>query len=705
MRVAIVHYHLSPGGVTSVIRAASHSLEDAAIPHVILCGSCSPTEDLPACVITELGYRKSSERSAAAVLADMRSACMEALGGPPDVWHFHNHSLGKNILMPEIVALLAGTGERLVLQLHDLAEDGRPQNYPLIADQPHLYPLSPRVIYGFINRRDRDHFIQAGLPEENAAYLPNPVPATESSRSTKQQPLVLYPSRAIRRKNIGEILLLSILSPAGTRFAITRAPEDPSALAIHEEWRAFSEKHRLPVDFNVVDRMAPDLESDPSYESWIKAATHFVTTSVSEGFGMIFGEAIACGKPLIGRDLPTHPFSGQQDLYQRISIPSGWVDPEMLRIHLTAAQTEAHRLYRKTLPGNVIGQTLEALYEDDHLDFGNLPEAIQKQLLLRLLEDPSSEFFIGGESARTWLARVLAHREPHSSSVKALPPHPETILRLYEYLMARPLAPAAWLPPDRILGSYLAPENFHFLLTSPPRIRAVIFDIYGTLVIAPPGAVKPDPTFDPSLNSILESFGHPAVGDSPTSTLHQTVTRHHAGSAGGHPEVDLREIWREILGTHVDTTPLVQAIEDAWHPCQPMPGAPEILRLLAARGILLGILSNAQVNTLPTLDKTVGPVSPLFHPELSILSYQHRMAKPSPDLFRLLAGRLAAIGIAPSETLFVGNDPLQDILPAAAVGFRTALFTGHPGSLRPGDCSPDLTLQSLSEISAATSSF
>ena len=528
---------------------------------------------------------------------------------------------------------------------------------------------------------------------------------TESCRSRNPQPLVLYPSRAIRRKNIGEILLLSILSPAGTRFAITRAPEDPAALAIHEGWRAFSERHRLPVDFNVVDRIAPDPESDPSYESWIKAATHFVTTSVSEGFGMIFGEAIGRGKPLIGRDLPTHPFSGQQDLYQRVSIPSGWVDPEMLRINLTEALAETYRLYRKALPGEVVEQALGALYEDNHLDFGNLPEAIQKQLLLRLLEDPSSEFLIGGESARTWLARVLANREPHLSSAKVLPPHPGTILRLYEDLMARAVAPATCLPPDRILSAYLAPENFHFLLTSPPGIRAVIFDIYGTLVIAPPGAVKPDPTFDPSLNSILRSFGHPTVGDSPTSTLHQTITRHHAGSAGEHPEVDLREIWQDILGTHVDTTPLVQAIEDAWHPCQPMPGAFEILRLLAARGILLGILSNAQVNTLPMLDKTLGPVSPLFHPDLSILSYQHRMAKPSPDLFRLLAGRLAALGIAPSETLFVGNDPLQDILPAAAAGFRTALFTGHPDSLRSGDCSPDLTLQSLSEISAATSSF
>ena len=41
-----------------------------------------------------------------------------------------------------------------------------------------------------------------------------------------------------------------------------------------------------------------------------------------------------------------------------------------------------------------------------------------------------------------------------------------------------------------------------------------------------------------------------------------------------------------------------------------------------------------------------------------------------------------ARGIAPDETVYVGNDMLNDIGPAHKVGFRTALFAGDARSLR-----------------------
>jgi putative hydrolase of the HAD superfamily len=162
--------------------------------------------------------------------------------------------------------------------------------------------------------------------------------------------------------------------------------------------------------------------------------------------------------------------------------------------------------------------------------------------------------------------------------------------------------------------------------------------------------------------------------------------------------VDLRALWREILSLApgTDTGPLVEAIEAAWHPATPMPGAENFIQRLSRCGISLGLLSNAQSNTLASL----GGVADLFAPELTVLSYQHGLAKPSPELFQILRDRLAGRGIAPAETLFIGNDPLQDIIPAAAAGFQTALFTGHPESLRPGDCQPDHRVQSWPELAA-----
>jgi FMN phosphatase YigB (HAD superfamily) len=141
-------------------------------------------------------------------------------------------------------------------------------------------------------------------------------------------------------------------------------------------------------------------------------------------------------------------------------------------------------------------------------------------------------------------------------------------------------------------------------------------------------------------------------------------------------------------------------IERAWHPATPMPGTGEIIHNLHAAGIPLGLLSNAQCDTLHALGSSI---SNCIATDLTVLSYQHGMAKPSPGLFAVLLEELAARGISPSETLLVGNDPLRDIVPAAAAGFRTALFTGHPDSLRPGDCVPDLVFEDWPQLLARRS--
>ena len=275
------------------------------------------------------------------------------------------------------------------------------------------------------------------------------------------------------------------------------------------------------------------------------------------------------------------------------------------------------------------------------------------------------------------------------------------ITALYHDLAGQPAHVPSYLRADRILTAHLAPASFHFLLSAldpkpaARKFRAVIFDIYGTLLVAPPGGVKPDPLIDPVLRDIIRQAGYTPPA-SPSSDLHAAVLRHHAAAGVPFPEIDLRILWREILNLaqDTDTTPLVQATEDAWHPATPMPGAEKFIYRLAAAGLSLGLLSNAQSNTLATL----GPISDLFAPELTILSYQHGIAKPAPELFQILTDRLAGRGITPAETLFVGNDPMHDIVPAAAAGFLTALFTGHPDSLRSGGCDPDFTVEKWADF-------
>jgi FMN phosphatase YigB (HAD superfamily) len=720
MRVAIVHYHLDPGGVTSVIQLTSKVLTAAGIQYVIVVGGegVPPQSELiPIRRVEGLGYLSETAPLTAAALTDsLRTAATEALGAPPDVWHFNNHSLGKNRLIADVVALLAEAGERLVLHLHDLAEDGRPQNYPLIANCPKLYPISLRIRYAFLNSRDRQTFTTAGLRHENSVLLPNPIAVSASLHdlAVGSSPLLFAPIRGIRRKNIGELVLLSALAPAGTRVAISRAPLNPEALPIHENWRKFAGKHRLPIGFDVVDHFTPAAGSSADFESWLSHASHIVTTSVAEGFGLPFLESIAWEKPLIGRDLPhltTDHGIGCGHLYQRILIPVDWIDLTILESYLTTTLERNHRLYRRPLAGYQIAGILKSLVHDGMVDFGNLPEPLQQGIIERLAEKsdrrvPLVEIDGDTRPLEDWLADVVAIRTPSAKPDQLAEFSPgrygEKLSSIYQDLSRQPEAPVRFLPPERILTACLAPERFHFLLSAPEaapvpvKFRAVIFDIYGTLLIAPAGGVKPDPFVDPFLREILRQAGHTPPA-SPSTELHAAVLRHHAAAGTPYPEIDLRVLWREILGLEPGTeiTPLVVELEAAWHPAQPMPGASAFIGRLSRAGISLGLLSNAQCNTLPSL----GDVADLFAPELILLSYQHGTSKPAPELFQMLANRLAGRNISPVETLYIGNDPLHDIAPAAAAGFRTALFVGHPDSMRPGECQADITFRKWSELS------
>ena len=525
--------------------------------------------------------------------------------------------------------------------------------------------------------------------------------------------------RGIRRKNLGELAFLAALAPAGARFAVSRAPLNPEALPIHDAWSRFTKRLRLPIEFNVVDRLAPAAGASADFDSWLAHATHFVSTSVAEGFGLPFLEAIALGKPLVARNLPhitaEHARHGIRtgNPYDRLLVPADWIDLTILRDHLKTTLERNHRAYRRPLSNKISAAAFAALLHDGWLDFGNLPEPLQQGVIERLADPacrktPLVQMRGQTETAEDWLAAAIEDRRPAAPPDHLAPfspaRHVEAITSLYSAIACRPRTPVRYLSAAAILTAHLTPQSFHFLLSAlkpkpTPRIRhrAVIFDIYGTLLIAPPCGVKPDPAADPALRRILAEFGHEPP-QSPSTELHAAVIRHHAAAGVPFPEIDLRLLWREVLSLEegTNTNPLVAAIEAAWHPTRPMPGAEKIVRQLSRAGVSLGILSNAQSNTLSLL----GNSSDLFAPELTILSYQHGIAKPAPGLFEILTDRLAGRGITPEETLFIGNDPLQDIHPAAAHGFKTALFTGHPDSLRAGTCVPDFEIRHWSELTA-----
>ena len=487
MKVAIIHYHLEPSGVSRVIERASRELTRRGIAHVILVGQCSQgmAETLPVRVVDGLAYSDAplDPQGAENILDALRVVATDALGAPPDIWHFHNHSLGKNRAVPLIVSMLASQRERLLLHIHDLAEDGRPENRANIAECPNLYPLAPQIHYAFINSRDRNHFIEAGLPAANAHLLPNPVFDADSIPNTSSEtpntaPLLLYPARGIRRKNIGELILLTQLAPKGTRAAITLAPENPQSLAIHERWKNFCGINQVPVEFAVVDRIAPTINSDESFESWISHATHYVTCSVAEGFGLVFLESLAHRKPLIGRKLPhiSHDLAkhgiDHGKLYEKILIPADWIPRESLKRHLESSITRLWQTWNRKPNADEIESFIASLEHDGFLDFGNLPEVLQERAIRKLL-DPShhatTKALIHGKTLplKPWLDDALAHR--HQAHPQQLPEaftivtHFEKTIAIHAMMADQvPLPPVA-IDQNDILETFLVAEEFHFL--------------------------------------------------------------------------------------------------------------------------------------------------------------------------------------------------------------------------------------------------
>lgn len=708
MKVAIIHYHLEPSGVSRVIERASRELTRRGIAHVILVGKCphDMADTLPVRVVDGLAYSDAplDKQGAEKILDALRATATDALAAQPDIWHFHNHSLGKNHAVPLIVSMLASRRERLLLHIHDLAEDGRPENSANLADCHNLYPLAQQIHYAFINSRDRNHFIKAGLPAANAHLITNPVFDVDSiprptSKTPNTAPLLLCPARGIRRKNIGELILLTQLAPKGTRTAITLAPENPQWLAIHDRWKNFCGANQLAVNFAVVDRIAPTTNSDASFESWISHSTHFVTCSVSEGLGLVFLESLAHDKPLIGRKLPhisddlaKHGVEHAK-LYEKILIPADWIPHESLRRHLECSIARLWQAWNREPTADTIDVAFATIEHDGFLDFGNLPEVLQERVIRKLF-DPSHHATpmvrINGKTLplKSWLEDTLTHhhkkraqQEPKAFSTVS---HGEQLVDILKLILDQQASTARTLIPERILESHLAAPEFHFLKSPAlPRIRSIdtspfraaIFDVYGTMLDAPAGGVKPDPDADPKLREIIKSFGYEPP-ESPSNALHAAVRRYHECSTEEFPEVDLCELWREILKApeDLDLKEFIITLEASWHPSRIMPGLQHFLNELHDSGIALGILSNAQINTLSSL----GHLTNLFEPDLTILSYQHRIAKPSPALFSLLTSRLKARGIDPKNTLYIGNDPNHDITPANQQGFQTALFIKNP---------------------------
>ncbi|NBD37763.1 MAG: HAD family hydrolase, partial [Verrucomicrobia bacterium] len=231
-------------------------------------------------------------------------------------------------------------------------------------------------------------------------------------------------------------------------------------------------------------------------------------------------------------------------------------------------------------------------------------------------------------------------------------------------------------------------------------LRAVCFDVYGTLLISGSGDISLAGTDErsPALAAALEAAGFRLSGgrDSLARRFHACLAEHRdrrRAEGVDFPEVRIEEVWEAFatllrqdgfLAGEGDVHTAAVEYELRANPCWPMPGLAETLQSLRAAALPMGIVSNAQFYT-PLLFNALCGKSPGalgFSEDLMVWSFREREGKPSRRLYEKLAAALLRRGLRPEQTLFIGNDMRNDIAPAAACGFRTALFAGDQRSLR-----------------------
>ena len=377
MKIAYVHYHLKTGGVTTVLKRQVLSLKRRCDLLVITGDAAHARMPCPVEVIPELGYdtpgvRPDPDHTANKVMNTLN----RAWPGGCDLVHIHNPILAKNREFLRVIKRLQKSGVNLFLQIHDFAEDGRPGAY-------FREPYPADCHYGVINARDKAILKTSGLDESGLHLLPNCVQGLLAEKSPGKSRDILYPVRAIRRKNLGEALLLSLFLRDGQRLLITQPPNSPADRGSYGLWVKWARENRLPVKFEAGRSM--------DFPSLVGGSKFVVTTSINEGFGYCFLEPWTGGKPLWGRRLDPVCRDFEQNgvcldfLYNRLDAPLAWIGEAWLAWDWKKAVQNAAKMFGRRVSEQEVDSAFDRMTKGEKVDFGLLGEKHQRRVLDRLI--------------------------------------------------------------------------------------------------------------------------------------------------------------------------------------------------------------------------------------------------------------------------------------------------------------------------------
>lgn len=205
--------------------------------------------------------------------------------------------------------------------------------------------------------------------------------------------------------------------------------------------------------------------------------------------------------------------------------------------------------------------------------------------------------------------------------------------------------------------------------------RAVLFDFYNTL------GTTADPAWS-SVRAVLAKHGYTVDADRLATAFGQAWApfdgadpiEHsaHSGSAEDYNgwRLPIERAWLAGAGIETCSEELLQAIraiDDAPTAYRLFDDVPPAIEELRARGYRLGLVSNWGWHLHAILEH-YGLASAF---DVIVSSARCGYRKPHPEIYRCALRQLA---LAPSEVLFVGDNPQADLRGASAVGMRAILI-------------------------------
>jgi glycosyltransferase involved in cell wall biosynthesis len=379
LQLLIVHFHLRPGGVRRILELAVPELVRRLNLAGIVCAVGEAADPIwnrrfiaragvPVRLIAHpsLGYFSENRAPPERIRAEIRAALERIPDGGDSLLWVHNLGVGRNLLLgQELSAFAERRRIPMVCHHHDWWFDNRWQRRPefrragfsrLDGIARAIFPVGRRVQHVAINQTDAVH-LQKSFGRR-AHWLPNlssptartgPGGEPKTRRWLRQKlginrgPIWIVPCRLLRRKNLAEAILLQRwFCPNG--WLITTAGVSSSAeLAYAQQLQRAIVQHRWRVRLGVLATPDP---RQPDVADLLQISQAVLLTSIQEGFGLPYLEAVRAGKPLLARQVP-HVFPDLLKLGFRFphAYRELWIDAQLF--DRAAEQTRQRQLFRR----------------------------------------------------------------------------------------------------------------------------------------------------------------------------------------------------------------------------------------------------------------------------------------------------------------------------------------------------------------------